>query len=196
MDKAALREKMIARRLAMEAAEVERRSRQIIDRIMALSAFQEAGLVFSYVAFRREVETRGLIQAALAAGKRVAVPLVDRANRRLLALEITGFGDLAPGIWGIPEPRAEVCRPVELAAIDLAIVPGVAFDRCGNRLGYGGGYYDRFLPALPAGAPTVAPAYGFQVVAELPVGPGDVPVRYVVTEEEIICCRRSERGGD
>lgn len=190
MHKAELREKMIARRLSMEVPEVEAKSREIIGRIMGLKAFEEAGLIFSYVAFRHEVETRGLIEAALAAGKRVAVPLVDKANRRLLALEITGWEDLAPGIWGIPEPKLEAGRVLAPTAIDLVIVPGLAFDRAGNRLGYGGGYYDRFLPTLRPGAHTVAPAYSFQVVEALPTGPTDVPVQCVVTEEEVIYCRR------
>lgn len=190
MNKAELRERIIAKRLSMDAEEVEAKSRIIVGRVKGLAAFQEAGLIFSYVAFRQEVETRGLITAALAAGKRVAVPLVDKANRRLLAMEITDLGELAPGLWGILEPKPETRRPVEPADIDLVIVPGVAFDRSGNRLGYGGGYYDRFLPTLRPGAQTVALAYSFQVVEALTPGPSDVPVRCVVTEEEVIYCRK------
>ena len=189
MDKAELRKQIVAQRLAMAGAEVEAKSKAIVGRLMALSAFREAKTIMSYISFRQEVETRGLVMAALAAGKRVAVPVVDRENRRLLAVEIRGWGELAPGTWGILEPKPEAGRLVPPPAIDLVIVPGVAFDASGNRLGYGGGYYDRFLPALRCGAKTVAPAYAFQVVGKLAPGPHDVPVQYVVTEDGVICCQ-------
>lgn len=190
MVRAALRRDLIARRLALTTEEVARRSEAIISRVEQLPAYGQARVLMTYVAFRQEVETRELIRRALAHGKQVVVPRVDREEHRLLAVAIDGLQDLFPGAWGIPEPKAVAGRTVAPSAIDLVIVPGVAFDRCGNRLGYGGGYYDRFLPTLRPAAAVVALAYGFQVLQELPPGPHDVPVQYVVTEDEVIVCRR------
>lgn len=190
MDKTRLRERIIVQRLSLDAQEVERKSRAIVGRLMGLAVFRRATTIFCYVAFRNEVETRGFIQESLAAGKRVAVPLVDRANRRLLPIEIVGLDDLAPGTWGIPEPKPGTGRAVDPRSIDLAVVPGVAFDRWGNRVGYGGGFYDRFLPGLRPGSWAVGLAYRFQIVEDLAPDPTDVPVHCVVTEEEVICCRK------
>ncbi len=89
--------------------------------------------------------------------------------------------ELAPGKWGIPEPVMKI--PVPSQKIDLVLVPGIAFDRRGNRLGRGGGYFDRFLSSIPQRIRKVALAYSFQIVERVPVTPQDVPVDEVITEE-------------
>ena len=110
-------------------------------------AWRRAGLVLAYLSFGSEVETRGLVRDAWAAGKRVAVPRCDAAARRMAWVELDSLEGLVPGAFGIEEPPAD-----ELALDDgrlgedtVALVPGLLFDRAGMRLGYGGGYYDRFL---------------------------------------------------
>ncbi|MGB9886147.1 MAG: 5-formyltetrahydrofolate cyclo-ligase [Moorellales bacterium] len=194
-EKKALRARLLTRRQSLPPEEVRTLSRAVAVRVKALECFHQARVVFAYVAFRQEIETAELIQTAWETGKRVAVPRVDRQNRRLLALEIRSWSELAPGTWGIPEPgpAAPAVAPEE---IDLALVPGVAFDRRGYRLGYGGGYYDRFLPLLRPEARSLGLAYSWQVLERLPVESTDVPVDYVVTEQELIGGTHSRgRGG-
>lgn len=193
--KKALRETIIARRLAMGADEVAALSYQIAGRLWALPEYREAKQIMSYVAFRHEVETRDIITCAMKTGKRVAVPLTVSREKKLIPSQVYDFPeDLAPGCWGILEPRTETLRPVDPSEIDLVLVPGVAFDRKGNRVGYGGGFYDRFLAQLPAGSTSVVLAYSFQVLPEVRHGQNDWPVDIIITEAEIIRCPQGIRG--
>ena len=127
-----------------------------------------------------------LINEALLAGKRVALPVTD-INRQEIFMRAVGRypEDLVPGVFGIPEPR-EACPAIAPEEIDLVLVPGVAYDINGYRLGYGRGYYDRFLPRLRPGALTVGLAYAFQIVPTVYPEAHDRPVRLIVTEEGII----------
>ncbi|MGH8800626.1 MAG: 5-formyltetrahydrofolate cyclo-ligase, partial [Casimicrobiaceae bacterium] len=123
-----------------------------------------------------------LLLKALELGKTVALPRVDAAARSLELCRLTEPGrDVLPGYRGIPEPQAH-CTALASAAIDWVLVPGVAFDASGHRLGYGGGYYDRLLPLLRPDAARVAGAFGLQLVARIPIAPHDVPVQAVIVE--------------
>ncbi|MBI3332673.1 MAG: 5-formyltetrahydrofolate cyclo-ligase [Candidatus Omnitrophica bacterium] len=146
-----------------------------------------------YVAFDGEVETRAILAQALSDGKRVAVPAIARRPRRLLAVEILDpERDLRrKGPFGIPHPVRARERRLDPRRLGLVIVPAVAFDRKGRRLGRGGGYFDRFLSRLPPAVSRVGLAFGFQVVRELPSEPHDEPVSSIVTERVIIHCSRS-----
>lgn len=151
-----------------------------------LDAYRRAGRLMTYVAFKKEVQTETIIREALSQGKQVAVPLCSKPERRLIASRLLDFpGDLAAGTWGIPEPRPEALRPLDPKTLDLVLVPGVGFDRQGYRLGYGGGYYDRFLRRLAPGCLCVGLAFSLQVVDELPREHHDRPVDLVITEAGI-----------
>ncbi|GAW92187.1 5-formyltetrahydrofolate cyclo-ligase [Calderihabitans maritimus] len=192
MKKKEIRERIIKLRLEMSDDEVREKSARVASRVVALPVFQQAETVMSYVAFRNEVETGGIIRTCLAQGKRVVVPVTDRANKRLIPSEVKKFpDDLKPGTWGILEPKAECFRPVEPEVIDLVLVPGVGFDIYGNRLGYGGGFYDRFLPRLSPEATTVALAYQEQLLPDVFPEAHDHPVDFVVTDREVINCREN-----
>ncbi|TDA66950.1 MAG: 5-formyltetrahydrofolate cyclo-ligase [Clostridia bacterium] len=194
-DKKTRRETIITRRLAMSADEVATLSALVAARLWSLPEYQKAELIMSYVAFRHEVETRDIILRSLAMGKKVAVPLTVSREKRLIPSQVYDFpGDLAPGCWGILEPKTEALRPVDPSEIDLVLVPGVAFDRHGNRLGYGGGFYDRFLAQLPAHSASIALAYDFQVLPEVEHGQQDWPVNIIITEAEVIHCPQGTRG--
>jgi len=131
-----------------------------------------------------------MVPLTLAHGKRVVAPKTVHRERRMIISEVFDVeNDLAPGLWNIPEPRPECLRPVDVSEIDLVIVPGVAFDERGNRLGYGGGYYDRFFTELRDGVPLVAVAFEVQVLPEVPVAPWDRRVDLIITESRIIDCR-------
>jgi len=187
--KRALRKEVLRERIALSAAQVAARSRRIWARLFALPAYRRAGTVKYFVDFRNEVATGGAIRHSLAVGKRVLVPLTDSAERRMTPAQILDYpGDLQPGAYGILEPRPDRLRPVPPEEIDLVAVPGVAFDPAGNRLGYGGGFYDRFLPRLRPTTSLVALAFELQIRDQVYPEAHDCPVDWIVTEERCIRC--------
>ena len=150
--------------------------------LSALAPYRSAEVVLWYVSMPSELVTSPAIEAALAEGKRVAVPWCDGDDLGLWRLE--SVSELEPGTWGIPEPppsrREEPERLVAPEAIDLVVVPGLAFDRRGRRLGHGKGYYDRLLArssAVRAGL-----CYEAQVFPNVPAGPRDAVMDWLVTE--------------
>jgi 5-formyltetrahydrofolate cyclo-ligase len=189
-DKRALRESVTAARDALPAALRARASRSIADRIAALPAWRAARVVLLTLPFRSEWDARLVLQDALAAGKTVAAPRVDAPARMLRALAIDDLErDVEDGFQGIPEPRADR-PPVPLDRIDWVLVPGIAFDATGKRLGYGGGYYDRLLPLLPPAAARVAGAFDVQIVERVPAARHDIGVDCIVTERRMLACAR------
>lgn len=190
--KRALRNEILTRRLMMSREANAEYSRRIAENVAGMRAFVESSTIMAYWPFRNEVDTSLLVRMALTSGKRVVLPRTIKQERRL-APHIIGDveRDLRPGAYGIMEPLPELpeAKPEE---IGLVIVPGLVFDRAGNRIGYGGGYYDRFLPQLPRAA-KVAVAFSLQIVPRVPFDERDRPVDYVVTEDEVIDCR-AERG--
>ncbi|MBN1910696.1 MAG: 5-formyltetrahydrofolate cyclo-ligase, partial [Pirellulales bacterium] len=128
-----------------------------------------------------------LLNRALRGQKRVVVPYCDGPDLRLFRL--TSLDELSPGAYGIPEPRPELRdlpdRRIEPDWLDLVLVPGVAFDRKGGRLGQGAGYFDRFLPTVPAHVPRVGLAFACQLFPKIPMAPHDVRMDCVVAESGI-----------
>lgn len=195
-EKNRLRREVLGRREQLGRAEVTARSATIAARAMALPELARARTVMAYCSYKHEVATDDLITGCLAAGKVTTVPKTVPADRSLIPSRVLDpVEDVAPANFGIPEPRPERLRPVPPEEIDLVFVPGVAFDRLGNRLGYGGGYYDRFLKLLRPGRVAVALAFEAQVVEAVAPGRFDVPVDLIVTEERVIDCRGHRAGG-
>ena len=189
-DKRALRERLVARRDAIDVEQRAAASQAIASRIVALAGYDRARVVLLTLPFRSEWDALLLARHALSAGKTVVAPRVDPAARMLRLLRIVDLDrDVEPGYRGIPEPRA-TCEAVSLQAIDWILTPGVAFDASGRRLGYGGGYYDRLLPLLPRTAPRVAGAFEVQVAERVPAAPHDIAVDCIVTEQRVIECAR------
>jgi 5-formyltetrahydrofolate cyclo-ligase len=180
--KRAIRRRVIARVRALDPARRAEEDRALAGSFAALPGFREARCVLLYAsAFPEEVPTGPLLLEALARGKRLVCPRVDRDARRLSLFQVDDPGrDLVPGALGIPEP-GECCRRVEPEEIDWVLVPGVAFNARCYRLGRGAGYYDRLLPTLRPDAPRWVLIYDAQWVDELPVEPHDVPVDGVVS---------------
>ncbi len=188
--KLALRRQVLARRDALSAEARMAASTAIAARIPTLPEFDAAATVLLTLAFRSEWDTRPLVDSALAARKTVVVPRVNTQTRMLELYAIADPDrDVVAGHLGIPEPRRE--RPqVPRDAIEFVLVPGVAFDLCGRRLGYGGGYYDRLLPLLSPRAARVAGAFDLQLVEHVPAAPHDVAVDSIVTESRIVALKR------
>jgi 5-formyltetrahydrofolate cyclo-ligase len=159
-----------------------RRSEAIRRKVFRLTAFRRAKTVCCYVALPYEVQTWRMIEAMLSQGKRVVVPLTQPRSRRLRLSEVQDPGrELTRGTFGVLEPHPWAVRPVPLRDVDLVLVPGLAFDRFGHRLGHGHGYFDRFLARVPKTTPTVGLAFRFQLLDRLPVAWHDLAVQKVLT---------------
>lgn len=191
--KSAVRQRILKARNALPEEERRRRSRVIHDRLKTLPPFQEVTAALFYASFRNEVETEELIKAWLASRKVALLPVVISAEKALLLSRILSLDELHPGFRGIPEPREEHLRPVNIKEVELAVVPGVAFDLQGHRLGYGGGYYDRLFSLLPHSAWKIGLAFELQILPTLPASTHDIDVDAIVTEERIILPERSSR---
>lgn len=165
---------------------------EIARRLRGLALYRKAKVLMCYATFDAEVDTRPILAQAFADGKRVAVPVILGKDRRLKVAEIADPNrDLrTKGPFGIPHPARVGQRWLPPEKLDLVIVPAVAFDRKGRRLGRGGGYFDRFLGKLPPAILRVGLGFGFQVIEELPWEPHDEPVSRVITEKETIHCKR------
>ncbi|MDP2652421.1 MAG: 5-formyltetrahydrofolate cyclo-ligase [Candidatus Omnitrophota bacterium] len=154
----------------------------ILEKLFALKEFVKANTILFYAAFDGEVETVEMINRARKLGKQVAIPTIIKERTMIVPTLIDDYEkDCEPGPYGVPVPRPECGRVLSLEDIDLAVVPGVAFDAAGRRLGRGAGYYDRFLARLPKDTPTVGLAFDFQVVDSLPRDNHDLPVSILVT---------------
>lgn len=158
------------------------KSSKIAKKLFLLSEFLKAKTVLFYLSFDGEVDTLRMIQDAIKQGKRVAVPVIKRDDRDIVPSILKDLEtELMRGPYGVLHPKNEYIRPISLDTIDLVVVPGLAFDEAGNRLGRGMGYYDRFLSRLPKDVPTVGLAFDFQVIRDFPpLEPHDLSVSKVL----------------
>ena len=181
-----IRNKILNQRKEMSVEEVNKKSVLIQERLYATQHYDSARTIMTYVDIQNEVETRSIISRALQEGKNIVVPVCG-PDYSLLPIKIDSFDELESGTMGILEPRKRKSI-VEARKLDLILVPGIAFDREGNRLGYGLSYYDRFMENLSPSTVTIALAYEFQVVPQVPVEGHDQKVNMIITENEIIKC--------
>ena len=182
-DKKALRREMVARRDAIPAAQRARIAQMLVAKLVALPEYAAARSVLATMAIGSEWDTRGFIERARADGKAVVLPRVTPAPRHLEIHVVEDMArDLLPGTWDIPEPDPTRCRRVELADVDFALVPALAVDRGGYRLGYGAGYFDRLLTGRGARPHCVTALPEALVLANVPHDSHDVPVDRVVSE--------------
>ena len=181
--KSEIRKQVLARRDQLGVAERRSLSERITKRLLALDSYSSASCVMAYASFGSEFETGDFIADALARGKTLVLPRVERDGR---ALQLHRVRDparqLVAGVWGIRQPRADLCPLVPASQLDFVLVPGVAFTRHCERLGYGGGYYDGFMRGLASRPPLIAAAFSVQILPALPVSEHDQYVDCVVTE--------------
>ena len=140
----------------------------------------------SYVNIGKEVNTRNIIERLLLDEKKVSVPICVTETTELIASQIYDMAELTSSQFGLLEPKADFIRKLNPKEIEVVLVPGLAFDRRGNRLGYGKGYYDGFLIKLSPNALKIGLAYNFQLMDEVPIDNHDIPLDIIITEKEII----------
>jgi len=175
---------------AMKAEDAAEMSRAACELLLALGEYRLARSVMLYAPLAGEVDCRPVAVAAWKDGKTVLLPRVTWAKRDMVAVPVGSLNHLVvTGRNGLREPEGE---PWPIERIDLIVVPGLAYDRLGNRLGRGGGFYDRFLARASLAAHTCGLAFSIQMMRELPVHPNDYPVKVLVTDKEVL---RFNNGG-
>ena len=188
-DKSSLRSNYLGVRRTIPAPRRASSDSAIRAQLERFELFSHARTVLSYVSFGAEVDTRELICALIAGGRRVAVPRVDGERRRMDFCEIGGLGELLPGAHGILEPDEDApALTVPDMVGSVCLVPGLIFDGAGHRVGYGGGYYDRFLAFYPGDKIGLARTTMLSS-NPLPHDGTDVPVDFICTEGGVWGCR-------
>lgn len=173
---------MRKKRESLSAQEVSGLSRKIEDRFWSLEAVLKACQFFTYVSFRNEPDTFSLIRRGFKEKKRILVPAVVQGQ--MGSCPLNSESELVLGAFGIPEPARRIFEEPQKECVFL--IPGLVFDRKGNRMGYGKGFYDRFLTNRKN--LKIALAYSFQILPQIEVKNHDVPVDIIITEDEIILC--------
>ncbi|MBL7056028.1 5-formyltetrahydrofolate cyclo-ligase [Candidatus Woesearchaeota archaeon] len=187
MMKEKIRKEILAKRDSLSEEEKLEKNTKIKNALYSLEEFRKAKSIMFYVSFNNEVDTREIIKELLEKKeKKVIVPYVLEGNKMLQVSKINDFNNLEPGTKGILEPKKEIVEGFDTESIDLVIVPGTAFDRKGNRIGFGYGYYDIFLEG--SNAKKIALAYDVQLVENIETEDHDVPVEVVITDKEVILC--------
>lgn len=165
-------------------------SEGIAQKVNGLKYVVESQNIFCFVSFGSEVNTHDLIKMWLSQGKNVSVPCIEKltgGDRSMYAIQIKDFSDLNKrGSYGILEPGYNASDIVEPEKLDVVIVPGSVFDTAGNRLGYGGGFYDRFLAQTRQTCKKIGVCYDFQVLENIPHEEHDIPMDIIVTEKRIV----------
>lgn len=179
---------------------------RIKETLLKLPEFRSAHKVLLYASFRSEVDTSDLLKYCLARGKITVLPRVERQKGELRLYEIRDIGEIALGYLGIPEPVVNEDRRINIEEVDLAIVPGVAFDEKCDRLGYGMGFYDKLLSGirdwgLEATERNTKPylialSYAEQIVEMIPSRQHDIKMDRIITDKRIITCRDKQKNGD
>jgi len=187
--KTELRKRLRGLRNTTPASACDARSQRIVERLLALDALKRATRValFWPIVARHEVDLRPLDEALRARGARVAYPAIDPETNAMTFRFVPAVADLEVQGYGFAEPAADA---EEATALDAVLVPALALDSRGHRLGYGAGYYDRTLPRFCPPAVSIGVAYDFQLLVELPVTEGDVPCDWIVTDTRVLAAER------
>lgn len=183
--KKALRKEIIQNRLKLSLEAIKTKSDTITNKVIELNLIEGKNNVMLYVDFRNEVMTKRLINYVLKNHITLILPRIDMKTRTMSLHIVNDLKDLVLSSYGILEPPYDLPM-IKEEDVDLIISPGVAFDREGYRLGYGGGFYDRLLSQKRKEVPVVSLAFDLQIVKQVPTEPHDIQVNYIVTENEVI----------
>ncbi len=185
--KNSLRQEILAQRDAISQDTHQAYTVDLLVNISSLPEWKKAKTVLLYLGIKTEFNPTPLVEAALSMEKVVVLPRILKAENRLEIRQIQSLEqDLVSGVWGLREPDPSSCPEIEPAKLDFVLVPGVAFDLYGNRMGYGAGFYDRLLSDHKLVAPRVSAFFSEQLVDQVPHEPHDVPVDILVMPHKIL----------
>lgn len=181
------RKKVINDRKKQSPEFISKNSSIITEKLLSMDCIKNANTIMLYLDFNNEVQTNELVNKLICLNKVVASPITIMDKRELIPCQITNLKDeINIGAYGIREPKKDICPEVKLKNIDVVIVPAVAYDEDGYRLGYGGGFYDRFLEKLRKDAITIGIAFDLQIFNSIPKEPHDAQLDYIITETKTI----------
>ena len=183
-EKKDLRKIILNKRNSIDNNTKEEMDREIFNKLINLDLYKEAKNIFIYLSFGSEIDTKPIIDRALEEGKEVYIPNVYKINKEMRAIRLNTFEDLEKNSMGILEPKDDF-NFIAKEKIDLIIVPGAVFDFKGNRIGYGGGYYDRFLSNIKDKRNKIVLAYNLQIVDNIEAEEHDIKVDYIITNSRI-----------
>lgn len=183
-EKKDLRKIILNKRNSIDNNTKEEMDRELFNKLINLDLYKEAKNIFIYLSFGSEIDTKPIIDRALEEGKEVYIPKVYKINKEMKAIRLNTFEDLEKNSMGILEPKDDF-NFIDKEKIDLIIVPGAVFDFKGNRIGYGGGYYDRFLSNIKDKRNKIVLAYNLQIVDNIEAEEHDIKVDYIITNSRI-----------
>jgi 5-formyltetrahydrofolate cyclo-ligase len=185
--KRGIRDDIVKTIQSIPVEDLQKKNLQIENRLFEFANFREANISLLYMPHDNEVDTKPIIQRCLDYNKLIVLPAFNIDNFTMTLLKVDNLGDdLKSGPRGILEPDPNHCKVVPIERIDIAILPGIALDEKGGRIGSGEGYYDRLVPRLPITTRKVALAYECQIVQQIPMESHDKHVDIIITEERII----------
>jgi 5-formyltetrahydrofolate cyclo-ligase len=185
--KTEIRQHALAQRDALSKKERTEKSAAIMDRLFDFANFLEARIVMFYMNQKSEVHTDEMVRKALLMGKIIALPVVDPEKGEIVPYKVDNLErDVGPGYGGILEPISQRCKQIPVRHINLSIVPAIALDERGGRVGHGTGFYDRFIPRLDVTTRKVALAFECQIVPQIPMEPHDRYIDIIITEKRIV----------
>lgn len=185
MEKKNIREEVIKKRESL-SLEIRKAYDEVIFKHLIISdIYKKSKRIFTYISFGSEVDTKRFIKYALSDNKEIYVPKTNKANKEMVAININSLDNMDVDKWGILEPKSINKNKIG-EVFDLVIMPGVAFDRRGNRIGYGGGYYDKYISKINLQCTKLVLAYDLQIVNEFKNEQHDIKVDYIITNNEFI----------
>ncbi len=188
MNKKSLRKQILENRGRLSEEDLMKYSKNIAEKLYDMNFYKTAKRIMSFISFGDEVNTHDIIKDSINRGKSIVVPITIPDTKELKVSEILGFSELETGYYDILSPKKEFIRFVDPSTIDLILVPGVVFATNGYRVGYGGGYYDRFLSKIDKNVKKIGLAFDLQIVEKVPTEDFDIPVDIIITEKGIIHC--------
>ena len=172
---------------AFSSTELEQKTRTVEGRLFEFANFMEARIALMYINHDNEVDTRGMLERCFKYNKIIVLPVFDSKQNKVTMLKVDNLDtDLKSGSRGILEPDPQQCKVVPIDSLDIAIIPGIAFDEKGGRIGSGDGYYDRMIPKLPVTTRKVALAFECQIFPQIPMESHDRYVDIIITEKRVI----------
>jgi 5-formyltetrahydrofolate cyclo-ligase len=191
--KIAIRKTIIQKREKLGDFKKNEKSIAIAKHLFGMDEFKKSKSVFCFLSTSSEVQTDWIIRESLGFGKQVLVPLLDSEEANLQVASLPSMDiEFVTGIYGVREPAPKFRKVVHFSSIDFVVVPGLAFDIFGNRLGHGGGFYDKFFKKISRDVTRVAIAYDFQLLDKIPYTELDEPVHFLVTEVTTLKCHNSK----
>jgi len=185
-NKALIRKETLKIRDSIDPETKKIKDREIEKRLLDQKEFEIAKNIMFFASFRSEPDTFRIMEKSIHMGKRIILPKVNREKHELLLYEILDVRELTPGFMNIPEPEVSEGRRFSAEDLDLMIVPGVAFGWKGERIGYGGGYYDRLIHRIKRRPPLIAIAYEEQILEEVPLLDHDIKMDKIITDKRVL----------